>query len=45
MDLILSGVATGMEGLSLDLMQAAKCSGVKKYLEVVISGCFKMKIG
>ena len=41
----LSGVATGMEGLSLDLTQAAKSSGVKKYLDFVISGWYKKKIG
>ena len=34
----LSGATTGMEGLSLDLTQAAKSSGVNKYLEFVILG-------
>ena len=34
-----------MEGLSLDLTQAAKSSEARRYLEFVISGLFKMKIG
>ena len=34
----LSGVATGMKRLSLDLTQAAKSSAVREYLEFVISG-------
>ena len=34
-----------MEGLSLDLTEAAKSSEAKSYLEFVILGWFKMKIG
>ena len=34
----LSGVARGMEGLSLDLTEAAKSSEAKSYLEFVILG-------
>ena len=34
----LSGVATGMEGLSLDLTQVAKCMKVRRYMQFVISG-------
>ena len=41
----LSDVATVMEGLSLDLTQAAKSSEARRYLGFVISGLFKMKIG
>ena len=41
----LSYVATVMEGLSLDLTQAAKSSEARRYLEFVISGLFKKKIG
>ena len=32
------GVATGFEGLFLDLTQAAKSNEVRRYLEFVISG-------
>ena len=41
----LSGVARGMEGLYLDLTQAAKSSEARRYLKFVIVGLFKMKIG
>ena len=41
----LSDVATVMEKLSLDLTQADKSSEVRRYLEFIISGLFKMKIG
>ena len=34
----LSWVATGMEGLSLDLTQVAKYMKVRRYLQFVISG-------
>ena len=41
----LSGVAKGMEGLSLDLTQAAKSNEAGSYLKfMVLLGWFKMKI-
>ena len=39
----LSDMAAGMKRLSLELMQTAKSSRVREYLELVMSDLFKMK--
>ena len=43
--IIWRGQRNGMEGFSLDLTQAVKSSEARRYLEFVILGWFKMKIG
>ena len=43
--IIWRGQRNEMEGFSLDLTQAVKSSEARRYLEFVILGWFKMKIG